>query len=454
MKPAASIRVRAVVALSLVVTVLWLAAAGITSRMLTTEMGEVFDSALQETGQRILQLAVIDVLGREEEGITQQITALDAHEEYFTYLVRDNMGRVLLASHRADPAQFPNFTETGFHETDSYRYYQEAAVRGTIILTIAEPLAHRQSVSRELAMGLALPLLAVIPLSILGIGYGLGFGLRPLGQLRRQLAQRDANDLSPLPLDTLPAELQPIAGAVNQLFQRLQTAFDAERSFASNAAHELRTPLAGAVVQVQRLRLQTQEPETARRADAIEGTLKRLTRLSERLMQLARAEGAQLSAAMPHDLRVVLRLLVDDFSHGPDAGRIVYAAPGTPVLSEIDPDAAAIVLRNLIENALRHGADSPIRIALTAEGWLHVENDCAAVDKAMLAALSGRFTRGDGATYGSGLGLAIVRTVAERTNTTYTLASPIPGQMRGFRASIQLGTGKPSTGRRTATTPI
>lgn len=438
----ASIRLRAVVALSLVVTVMWLGAAAVTSRILSNEMGEVFDSALQETGQRILQLAVIDVLGREEEGVTQQVTALDAHDEYFTYLVRDNLGRVLLASHRADPAQFPDFTETGFHQTAGHRYYQEAAVRGTITLTIAEPMAHRQSVARELAMGLALPLLAVIPLSILGISYGLGFGLRPLGQLRRQLAQRDANELAPLQTAGLPVELQPIAGAVNQLFQRLNTAFEAERSFASNAAHELRTPLAGAVAQVQRLRQQTQEPETARRAGAIEGTLKRLTRLSERLMQLARAEGAQLAAASPHDLREVLRLVVDDFARGPDAGRIDYSAVDTPVLSLIDPDAIAIVARNLIENALRHGDAGIVRVGVTADGWLHVENDCPPVSAVLLATLSGRFMRGDGAASGSGLGLAIVRTIADRTHAAFTLASPIPGQTRGFRASIQLGSAK------------
>lgn len=442
MKHPASIRLRAVVALSLVVTVLWLSAAAVTSRLLSNEMGEVFDSALQETGQRILQLAVIDVLGREEEGVTQQITALDAHDEYFTYLVRDNLGRVLLASHQADPALFPPFTASGFHQTDGFRYYQEAAVRDTIILTIAEPLAHRQSVARELAMGLALPLLAIIPLSILGIGYALGFGLRPLGQLRHQLARRDANDLAPLLTKGLPAELQPIAETVNQLLQRLDTAFEAERSFASNAAHELRTPLAGAVAQVQRLRQQTQEPETARRADAIEGTLKRLTRLSERLMQLARAEGAQLAAAAPHDLCVVLRLVVDDFTRGPDAGRIAFTAPTTSVLSEVDPDATAIVARNLIENALRHGDDGPIRLRVTPDGWLHVENDCPPVPATVLAALSGRFARGDGAGSGSGLGLAIVRTIADRTNAAFTLTSPIPGQERGFRASIQLGTGK------------
>jgi two-component system, OmpR family, sensor kinase len=79
MKKPGSIRFRTAVVLSLGVTLLWLAMAAVTSRMLTSEMSEVFDSALQETGQRILQLAVLDVLSREEEGLTQHIAALDAH---------------------------------------------------------------------------------------------------------------------------------------------------------------------------------------------------------------------------------------------------------------------------------------------------------------------------------------------------------------------------------------
>ncbi len=435
MRTPASLRFRTAVTLSLIVTLLWMATAAVTSRLLSDEIGEVFDSALQETGQRILQLAVIDVLGRDEEGLTQHIAALDAHEEYFTYLVRDDQGRILLTSHRAEPDLFPAFTGTGFHQSDAYRFYQEAAVQGTITLTIAEPLAHRRGVARELAMVLALPLLAVIPLVILGIAYGLGFGLRPLGQLRGQLARRDANDLAPLPLEGLPTELQPIAGAVNQLFQRLRSAFEAERSFASNAAHELRTPLAGAVAQVQRLRQQTQEPDTAKRAEAIEGTLKRLTRLSERLMQLARAEGAQLTATGPHDPRLVLKLVAEDFARGADGARLDLRLSPTPLVSVMDPDAIAIVARNLIENALRHG-EGDVRVHLAADGWLHVENDCAPVPVALLAEISGRFTRGEGAGSGSGLGLAIVRTIAERTGAALTLTSPLAGQARGFCASI------------------
>ncbi len=79
-----SIRIRSAIALSVIVTGLWLATALLTARLLSAELDEVFDSALQETGQRILQLAVVDVLNREEEGLTRRVTGLAAHDEHFT----------------------------------------------------------------------------------------------------------------------------------------------------------------------------------------------------------------------------------------------------------------------------------------------------------------------------------------------------------------------------------
>lgn len=429
-----SIRGRTALILSVLVTVLWLAAAGVTARILSYEMGKVFDAALRETGQRVLQLAVVEVLGRDEEGNSQLITALDTAPEFFTYMVRDDQGRVLLSSQNPDAAQFPTDLPMGFSATSQVRLYQEAAVSGTIILTMAEPLAHRTGAAQEVALALALPLLLVIPLSVLGISYGLGFGLGPLQQLRAQLAQRGIGDLAPLGTDGLPRELQPIAATANQLFGRLQVAFEAERSFASNAAHELRTPLAGAVAQVQRLRQLTTEPDTARRADQIEATLKRLTRLSERLIQLARAEGAQLLAASPHDVRLILTLVADDFSRGLDARRLQMDLPDVPVLSTLDLDAVGIVARNLFENALRHGDGGQVRVHLGPDGGLSVENDGAAV--ANPAALAARFVRKGG--MGSGLGLAIVRTIAERAGMTLTLTSPLAGQSGGFLARIEL----------------
>lgn len=433
----ASIRLRSAAALSLIVTLIWLGTALVTARLLTSELNEVFDSALQETGQRILQLAVVDVLEREEEGLTRRVMALDEHEEHFTYVVRDDEGRILLTSHRADPARFPAFTKTGFHQTGDLRLYHETAVQGTIALTIAEPLSHRREVASEMALSLGLPLIVIIPLSILGIFYGLGYGLRPLGQLRAQLARRGAKDLSPLPTKDMASELRPIADTLNQLLARLDTAFAAERSFAANAAHEFRTPLAGALAQVQRLRQTSTDPDSARRSAEVEATLKRLARLSERLIQLARAEGARLLVDAPQDLRPVLKIVAGDFAHGPDAGRLALSLPDVPVPSDIDPDVVAILARNLIENALRHGQGA-VAVTLDRNGNLCIENDCPPVPPDELASLSGRFVRGKDAGDGSGLGLAIVHTIAERIGAPLRLTSPLPGKTTGFSACISL----------------
>ena len=433
-----SIRLRSAIALSVIVTLLWLATAALTARLLSDELDEVFDSALQETGQRILQLAVVDILNREEQGITRRVTGLAAHDEHFTYVVRDPTGAILLTSHRADPLDFPVVATSGFFNAGGHRFYQDAAVRGTVILTIAEPLSHRREVGVEMALSLALPLLVMVPLSILAIFYGLGFGLRPLDRLRRHLSRRGATELSPIPDDDLPTELRPIAATVNDLLARLDKAFAAERGFAAHAAHELRTPLAGALAQVRRLRLSADTPETRRRADDLEQTLKRLTRLSERLMQLARAEGARLVTDTPTDLTGLLRLVTKDVDHGPDSGRLRISLPPAPVLSTVDPDAVAIVARNLIENALRHGDGGTVHLRLDPDGLLSVENDSPAIPPQQLSHLTDRFVRGPSTAEGSGLGLAIVQTIAGRIGTRLVLQSPRPGQTGGFRAALSL----------------
>ena len=119
-----------------------------TALILRQEMDEVFDSALQETAQRLLPLAVVDIVGRDEDGVTQRLGAMREHDEYFTYIVRDAEGRILLQSHAADPALFPPYDGAGFRQTATHRIYNDDALQGSIRISVAEPLAHRASVSR------------------------------------------------------------------------------------------------------------------------------------------------------------------------------------------------------------------------------------------------------------------------------------------------------------------
>ena len=255
-----SLQGRLGLSLGAVLTALWIGAASVTAILTRHAMEEVFDSALQETAQRILPLAVADVFGREEEGVAQRLAEIREHDELLVYAVRDAQGRITLLSHDANPAVFPDWSGAGFSQSTTHRLYSEEALQGSVRLTVAEPLAHRTAVAREIQMGLVSPLLIVLPVALLAIVLAVRASLAPLRRFRERLAVRGAPDLSLLPVDELPAELVPVADTLNGLLERLGAAFEAERSFAANAAHELRTPLAGAIAQAQRLQAETSDP--------------------------------------------------------------------------------------------------------------------------------------------------------------------------------------------------
>jgi len=441
-----SLQARLALSVGLVLTILWLLAATITAVIVRGEMDEVFDSALRETAERILPLAVTDIVGREDQGVTQRLAPIRAHDEFFTYVVRDAEARILLQSHAADPAVFPPYDGPGFRQTATHRLYSDAALQGTIRITVAEPLDHRASVAREIQFGLGLPLLIVIPVALLAIVFAVRLSLDPLRRFRDILEARNAQDLSAVPTDDLPLEIRPLASTLDSLLDRLREAFEAERSFAANAAHELRTPLAGAIAQAQRLRSETADKAAAARARDIEETLKRLTRRTERLMQLARAEGGRLQSDHPSDLRIAVRIVTEDLARGADAPDIALRLPAAPVLSPLDPDALGILCRNLVENALRHGSPGrPVAVTLTAGGELIVANDGPVVPPDRLARLTERFQRGDPSAQGSGLGLFIAAAIAKRTGSVLTLASPRSGATDGFEARVRLPLEHPVT---------
>lgn len=447
-----SLQRRLGLSLGVLLTVLWIGAAAATAVLVRRAMEEVFDAALQETAQRILPLAVADIFGREEVGVTQRLAETHEHDELLTYIVRDEQGRLLLQSHDADPNVFPPWEGIGFRQSATHRFYNEEALRGSIRATVAEPLAHRTAVARKIQIGLGLPLLIFLPVAVLAVMLAVRASLAPLRRFRDRLAVRSARDLSRVPTDGLPAEIAPVADTLNGLLERLAAAFEAERTFTAHAAHELRTPLAGAIAQAQRLQAETGDPAARTRAADIETTLKRLTRLSERLMQLARAEGGRLRLERASDLRPVARILTDDLARLVGAGRIALTLPVAPLLSDLDPDIFAILYRNLVENALRHGAaGTPVEVSLADDGLLTVANDGPIVPDEALIRLTNRFERAGSNAEGSGLGLAIVNAIAQRIGSTLALKSPRIGHNSGFEASLRLpvaqGGGEPAPHR-------
>jgi two-component system OmpR family sensor kinase len=290
---------------------------------------------------------------------------------------------------------------------------------------------------------LAVPLLVLIPASVAGVWWWVRLSLRPVRTFRDAIETRGSGDLTPVIAGSLPAEVEPIADAVNRLMERLRRALEAERRFAANSAHELRTPIAAALAQAQRLLAEEPSPATQGRARQIERSLHALARITEKLMQLAKAEGGGVLSETAHDLVPLVGLVADEFRRIADCSRLRVIMPESPVLSNLDPDAFAILLRNLIENAIKHGtASEPVTISLDNTGQLSVSNGGPAVPAETLPKLTRPFERGRSTADGTGLGLAIADAIASGAGTHLELLSPIPGRADGFEVRVQLAGGK------------
>jgi two-component system OmpR family sensor kinase len=409
------------------------------------EFDEIFDSALMETSRRLLPLTVEDYLGQTSSDEPRRVNAAKG-EEYIVYQLRDQQGRVVLHSHDAQAEPFDAPLEVGFSNTATHRIFTDSAVSGTLFLQTADPLDERREAMRETATAMLLPLLPLVPLSVLSILFVVRRALAPLELLRREIADRDSGNLAALPAIDLPAELRPIADTVDKLLNRLRTALEGEREFATNSAHELRTPLAGALAHTQRLLRELPRGPARARALEIQTALKRLNHLMEKLLELSRADSGIGLAEEVSDLLPIIEMVADEFARSPgNAGRLrLDLGDADTLMAQVDIDAFAIALRNLIENALVHSPpETMVEVTLHADGRVSVRNECAIVPAAPLRDMTKRFKRGATDANGSGLGLAIAATFVDRMGGDLTLTSPASDRPDGFEAVISLRPGNP-----------
>jgi two-component system OmpR family sensor kinase len=266
----------------------------------------------------------------------------------------------------------------------------------------------------------------LVPLSVVLLLYIIRRAMAPLTELRTAIAGKDSGNLTPLAMQGLPNELAPIANSLNILLARLAAAFEAEREFTANSAHELRTPIAGALAQTQLLISELGASPAAERAVVIEQSLKTLTSLTGKLLQLARAEAGIGPAEAPHDLTPVVDMVVQDMRRQAGSEHRIdrIMEEGARLVRAVNPDAFAIVLRNLIENAMHHGRDTqPITVRIDERGSITVANVARPFTDQELTRIRQRFHRADDRTPGSGLGLSIVERLLTQMNASLELRS-------------------------------
>ena len=311
--------------------------------------------------------------------------------------------------------------------------------RGPWRLFIAEPQVPDARVLGLIGRELLFSLLLAFPLVLLPLWIAVQRGLRPLRELARRVAARDAADLSPLGLAPRHAELKPLVTAFDSLLAQLRAHVQRERAFVQDAAHELRTPMAAIAAQAHLLAHTPDEGDRREAGAALDHALERASHLSRQLLDLAALDDAHPRAAQDVDLVVLTQnALAAAVPQALALGLELSLDAPDRLPCRIDRVAFESVLQNLVDNALRYvPADGRVVVTLReAEGRvsLTVADDGPGIPRDQRDRAFERFWRGDtqGDVAGSGLGLAIVRQAAGRLGGQVHIEDGLDGRGVAF----------------------
>ncbi len=297
------------------------------------------------------------------------------------------------------------------------------------IIQVAQDMAPRREMARTLALRTVAPIAVMAPLLMMLVWWVVNASMVPVARARLQVAQRRADQLTEISEAGLPEEIRPLVHELNLLFGRLSLAFDAQKSFVADAAHELRSPLAALKLQVQGLRSAGSDASRELAVARLSAGIDRATRLVEQLLVLARQQASAANGVKTERVslaNIVRQELIDATSsaqaHGLDIG-LAHADEGD-VAGQ--PEALRILVRNLVDNALKYtpnGGKIDLEVRHAGDRTvLGIDDSGPGIAESDRARVLDRFYRVEGTQApGSGLGLAIVDAIAEFHQATLTL---------------------------------
>lgn len=451
--------------------VAWAASSAWLYRSAVAEANRLFDAALIETAHAVLAVADREI-GRREIGRREidkrergardghradddgehdrdiELARIDhAHEEHLVYQVRRRDGSIVYRSPGAPAAPLAAPTADGFADVQAgelaYRVYSLRAGPQGAAIHVGQPRDDRLRLSRDSALRLVLPGAVLLLVLVIGVGLVVRQVTQPVVRFSRSIDALQPDQTAGVAYADLPRELAPVGAALERLLARVRAALRHERTLTADAAHELRTPLAALRAQAQVALRATQPEERDEALRALMAGVDRATALVSAVMTLARldARTADPAALVPTDLAMVVQAAAQELAAVAAARGVTLVC--TPVRAVVrgDADALAILVRNLLDNAIRH-ARSRVEVSIEVAGAsvvLHVEDDGPGVPPEMAQRVFDRFFRSQGSDHGAGLGLALVQRVAELHGATaavdraalggarFSVAFPAPG---------------------------
>ncbi|TAZ35412.1 histidine kinase [Rhizobium ruizarguesonis] len=350
-------------------------------------------------------------------------------EDDFVIQVWDAAGKPLRLSHPAVP--IPQQHATGFVDistgSDNWRVYTLIAPYRTV--QVSQDMSVRQELATSAALQAALPIIVLIPLSLLTLSWIVDRIMARLNRLAVAVASRDARVDDPVPIDEVPAEVVPFVSSINLLLARLRALLERQRRFISDAAHELRTPLSALQIQIDNLRHDDRDGRFSQRLTELEAGIGRATRLVSKLLRLARYDAHEIAPApQPIDLvqlalDTVARLTPLAESRRIDLG-ITCLDRAITIGSLADFE---VIMDNLVENAVRYtpptGTVDVAVVAAGQEARIEIRDTGPGIAEEEMPRVFERFFRARPQdSEGSGLGLSIAKAAAERQGARLALA--------------------------------
>ncbi|MGO4906968.1 sensor histidine kinase N-terminal domain-containing protein [Pseudorhodobacter sp. W20_MBD10_FR17] len=299
-------------------------------------------------------------------------------------------------------------------------FIAEPQFGGWVTVDVWQTVNQRDAFSLQLLIQSITIMAVVIMAAALLVWFSINLGLRPLLQLREAVALRSPDDLRPI-RRKVPKEVRNLVGTMNALFERLAEAFALRNAFISDAAHQLRNPIAAIQAQAEAATTAPDEPTLRRRVAELAETARNTGRLTQQLLSMEKAQGRKSQAARSEvDLVGLLKGLCQSFAemHLRKGCDISFERVGTPTPVWIDQIMVGEAIENLLDNAVRYGCidggEIVVRLTFAQDrAIIRVQDNGPGVPVEARGRLFDRFFRGqDDASGGCGLGLAIIKDVA------------------------------------------
>jgi len=421
------------------VVAVWIGAAAFTYFDAREEFGEILDAQIAQSAELLVAQTSHDL----DEVETEHIPLPHKYSRRVVFQVWEE-GRVLRLHSANAPEQPLAGREQGFSDKiiDGHRWrvFTTWDESGRNLVHVAELTKDLDELTRDIAGNLLKPLWFSLPLLAFLLWLVVTRSLRPLDRLANEVALREPANLAPLDAGAAPREVLPLIERLNHLFVRIDESLQKERRFTADAAHELRTPVAGIRAQAQVARAATSESERIRALDNAILGCDRAAHLIDQLLTLARIDTLGDETTEPCQLRSLAAEVIASLAPTALSRDVrLELTGGEEVSVRGNPMLLRILLRNLIDNAARHTPpETSVRIDVTEKQGqisLSVSDNGPGIPPSELDKLGERFYRPLGTSAsGSGLGLSIVRRIAEIHAASLQLASPESGN--GLKATV------------------